>query len=512
LAGIVLVNPPLVKGSGLSFYYQFEHIGLCSLAAFLRRARHGVRVIDSILFRLDVERTVDKIAAEKPFLAGFTVYRNSLPKALEIIGRLRERGIDTHVTFGGHYATFGYNEILRQPGVDSVIRGEGEYPLLDLVRALQSGEDWSTIANLASKQNGKIIANPQRPLVEDLDTLPRPARDNFTGLLRLHPNAGLPVSSSRGCYNRCAFCTISSFYSMAPGKKWRSRSPADVVDEIEAAAKKWNFRYIHFHDDCFIGPGKQGKERAYEIARELLRRKIRKPFVVLTRPDTVDKELFHFLKRAGLMRVELGVESAVQRCLDDFCKGATIKDNERAIEICRKLKIECLIFFIMFDPYMSLEEVQANHAFISRIGYESFATPYIDIEAHVGTPIRARLDRERQTRAGGSYRIADARVEFLRGIVSEASNEISLFVGEIYDKTALVRGGRQIYEVFATLGQVFIKEVFEQTLRFVEDGDFREKGCRAAYRRSVKSMIRRFRTDFDYARQFQMDSSRKKDL
>jgi len=406
---VLLVNPPLKLDN------PTEHLGLAYLAAMLRRkGNYEVEIIDAPLKGLSFSQTVEEIAKRQFKVLGISVpYQEWALGPLKMAGILRSRGLKAHITVGGFFPSFAYENLLKGfPSIDSIVRGEGEETFLELVTALIQGGDWKGVDGIAYRDGDEVVCNPTRPLIRDLDSLPFPERDTLPLALRSSGYASL--LSGRGCYARCAFCSVVSFYGLSAGPRYRARSPKNVTDEIEQLQKGFGVSKLFFHDANFIGPGQAGKDRARRFAQEVLSRGLRINFSIQCRADDVEADLFSHLKEAGLRRVFIGIESGVQEVLDRFEKGVTVAQNLEALETLKRLGLNMAIGFIMFDPDTKLEDLVENVNFLKRAGVLGDKQATIDmlnrLQIFAGTPIEEALLRKvklRGTYLHYEYDIAD---------------------------------------------------------------------------------------------------------
>jgi anaerobic magnesium-protoporphyrin IX monomethyl ester cyclase len=378
-------------GDGQEFV-QREHLGLCYLSAFLLKAGTSVRIIDSRFMECDEARLLADIREEQPVLVGFSLFLTNVALVLKVIRNLRTSGWAGHITLGGHHATFNYRAILRDNAdVTSIVLGEAEEALSELVGKLKTGCSWHDVANVAYRGAGDdVFENACRPLVPNLDTLPFPDRQTYSHAIRASGVAAM--TSSRGCYGQCSFCSIRAFYRMSPGKRWRMRSPENVVDEMEALVAEYGVQSITFLDDNFIGPGRPGRARAQAIAAELLKRRIAVNWSIACRPNDVDSETLRLLMRAGLRRVDLGVESWSSRQLSLYNKGITLEQNERAVETVRGLGLEYRLYLIPIDPYVSADELLESIRRMRQEGTAHVPGPFFNrLSVLAGTDVVQRL-------------------------------------------------------------------------------------------------------------------------
>jgi len=397
---VLLINPPL-KLEGPT-----EHLGLAYLAAVLRkRGNYEVEIIDAPLSGLSLSQIIEEIARREFKVLGISVpYQEWALGPLKMAGMLRSRGLKAHITVGGFFPSFAYENLLKEfPGIDSVVRGEGEETFLELVTALIQGDDWRGVDGIAYRDGDEVVCNPPRPLIKDLDSLPFAERDTLPLALRRSGYASL--LSGRGCYARCTFCSVVSFYGLSAGPRYRARSPENVADEVEGLQREFGVSKFFFHDANFIGPGRAGKDRARRFAEEVLSRGLQINFSIQCRADDVEEDLFSYLKEAGLRRVFIGIESGVQEVLDRFKKGVTVAQNLEALEILKRLGLNMAIGFIMFDPDTKLEDLVENVNFLKRAGVFGNERATIDmlnrLQIFAGTPVEEALLREGRLR--GTY-------------------------------------------------------------------------------------------------------------
>lgn len=310
---------------------------------------------------------------------------------------LRSNGYLKTIVIGGHCATILYEKLLTEiPEIDYLLMGEAEESIIKLVDTLHNHDDYHQVPGLAYRtENGNINVSSRTCSVTDLDALPFPLRELEETRLLNPKITGIPIYSSRGCYGSCTFCSLKSFHRISSTKIWRARSPVNVVEEMEFLFRCYGVALFKIIDDNFIGPGKLGKRRAIGIAEEIIKRQLPINFIFGCRANDVSREEFALLKRAGLQKVALGLESGVQRALDFFNKRTSVSQNEEAIRILRSLQIDCSeIGFIMFDPFVTIEELHENMEFIRRTRIYRYPNPYLTtrrLGILPGTPIEEML-------------------------------------------------------------------------------------------------------------------------
>ncbi len=395
---------------------ELENLGTRYLAAVLRQ--HGYSVeLAPFSTAGDMGTVVRWAQRARPRLLGLSIiFQYRAPEFLALAGELRRVLPETHITAGGHFPTFTASELLRDySALDSVVRGEGELTLLELVQKLDSPEAWPTILGLSFRCDGRVVENPPRPLIANLDRLPFPARDTPP---QHHLGIGFsPIVGSRGCYRDCAFCSIRSFYRASRGKVQRFRSVANLVDEMEMLYHTFGVCFFIFNDDEWFPAGKARLVRAAALDSELKRRGLDVIMSIKCRADDVTEDLFRRLLDMGVVRAYVGVESGSDHSLRTLNKRTTVAQNRQALEVLHKVGMLADFGLIFFDPESTAEDIRANLDFFHDMAGEGQAPlSFGRMEVYAGTPILDRL--QSQGRLTGNYlawnyTIPDPRVEML---------------------------------------------------------------------------------------------------
>jgi radical SAM superfamily enzyme YgiQ (UPF0313 family) len=395
---------------------ELENLATRYLAAVLRP--HGFSVeLAAFSTAAETDAVVQQAMAARPRLIGLSViFQYRAPEFLALASRLREALPGVHITTGGHFPTFAAAELLQHaPALDSVVRGEGEYTLLELVEKLESPESWDGILGLSFRSDGRVVDNPTRPLIPDLDTLPFPVRDTPP---QHHLGIGFsPIVGSRGCYRDCAFCSIRSFYGASHGALQRFRSVPNLVDEMEMLYQAYGVRFFVFNDDEWFPPGEARRTRVAALERELWQRRLDVILSIKCRVDDVEEGLFQRLQDMGVVRAYVGVESGSEHSLRTLNKRTTVAQNRHALEVLHRVGMLADFGLIFFDPDSTVEDVRANLDFFYEMAGQGQAPlSFGRMEVYAGTPILDRLRREGRLSGNylaWTYAISDPRVEML---------------------------------------------------------------------------------------------------
>jgi anaerobic magnesium-protoporphyrin IX monomethyl ester cyclase len=395
---------------------ELENLGTRSLAAVLRQ--HGYSVeLAAFSSADDMPGVLHRAQLARPRLVGLSViFQYRAPEFLALAAELRRMLPEAHITMGGHFPTFVARELLRDfPALDSVVRGEGEFTLLELMGKLDAPETWGAIPGLSFRRAGEVLDNPPRSLIADLAALPFPVRDTPP---QHHLGVGYsPILGSRGCYRDCAFCSIRSFYGASRGKVQRFRAVPDLVDEMELLYHRFGVRFFVFNDDEWFPPGRARYARVAALETELNRRGLDVIMSIKCRADDVEADLFRRLLDMGVVRAYVGVESGSDHSLQTLNKHTTAAQNRRALEVLHQVGMLADFGLIIFDPDSTVDDIRANLDFLRDMGGHGQAPlSFGRMEVYAGTPILARL--QRQGRLTGSYlawnyTIPDPRVEML---------------------------------------------------------------------------------------------------
>ncbi|WP_321421405.1 B12-binding domain-containing radical SAM protein [uncultured Methanobacterium sp.] len=385
---VMLINPydeNAVK-NGLGFITP--PLNLMYLASSLENASFSVKIVDDDLLQMGYEKISQLAAKLNPQIIAITATTSTIKTALKYVKLIKKLLPNSLYVIGGPHPTFMPREVLNESVLDVVVLGEGEETLVDLTRKYidKNSRDFGDIRGIAYQDlyQRNIKFTQPRPLIEDLDSLPLPAR-------HLIPFESYGISkdqsggmiTSRGCVFACGYCSSS----LIMGKKFRSRSPENVVDEIEELLNKYKIRDIAFMDDTFM----LNKRRANDIAQEIEDRNLDVSFVASSRVDMVDYNLLKKLKRSGMSTLYYGVESGSQRILNLMKKGITLKQAEDAVCSAKDAGLNVLTSFILGYPGETADDINKTINFSIKLNpdYSQFSilTPF------PGTPIYHELNK-----------------------------------------------------------------------------------------------------------------------
>jgi radical SAM superfamily enzyme YgiQ (UPF0313 family) len=420
-------NPIVLVG-----FQSQGNLGIGYLASTLRKNGYTVEVID---FQLEPELILQRIRALDPILVGFSlIFQFYITDFGTLIDYLRDEGVDCHFTMGGHFPSLSYEKTLELvPELDSVVRFEGELTLLELVDTLNLGKDWREIKGIAYRQDSKIISNELRPLIENLDLLPRPER-NYKPMSVLGMDI-MPLIASRGCSRTCSFCSIHTFYRAVPGKIVRLRKTTTVVEEMKDLYEKRNAKIFLFQDDDFPIVGPVWRRWTLDLVEELYRQDLVGKVIwkINCRADVVETELFETLRDAGLYLVYMGLESGSEEGLKVLNKRLGVEQNIKAVKILKDIGLMFQYGFMLFDPSTTFNSVRENIEFLRQIvGDGSAAATFCRMLPYDGTAIKDELHRAGRLRGdvvNPDYDFLDSRLDAFFQEVNETLNLVGWIHG-----------------------------------------------------------------------------------
>ncbi len=362
--------------------YGVENAGVRYIASALRERGHRCSLI---FFKEWVNNAVEPptpteedllaglLQELRPNLVGLSFGSSYFKIAKRLIARIR-RATDAPIALGGIHATVEPERCIE--AADYVCVGEGELAAVELADRLAEGRDASTIQNLWTRRGDRVIANPLRPLVQDLDALPFPSYGHADSYAIEHDRLrqtdplvsarDYRVYTSRGCLFRCAYCYNSTMRKLyrGKGKYYRLRSPGSVLEELRAMREvNPAVRKIIFDDDVFVAD----REWLDEFLPRY-RSEIGLPFECMLHPNMLDEAYLTRLKEAGLRHLQIGVEAASKKEGEDLYDRPL--GQEKILEFGRlnkRLKIDVVYDVIIDNPLAAEEDLRALLEFVLQI-------------------------------------------------------------------------------------------------------------------------------------------------
>ncbi len=409
----MLVYPPVVNSRSTNNICGVP-MGISYLGAYLRREGYEVKLLDAavegyfheevispwlIRFGLPYEDIADRIVDYKPDVLGVScIFSGQMPGVRRIAHDAKKNlGDDIFTITGGSHPTFMARQVLEEEALDFVVRGEGEQVLTNLLAAIRESRSLSDIRGIAFRNGEKIIVNPKENRIEDLDSLPWPARDllpmekyfkiniPMQSVSKRTPNTN--ITTSRGCPYRCTFCTSSRHWG-----RFATRSPEDVLDEIDYLIKTYGIKELKFEDDNLTFDTDRAKaifqgivDRGYDLAWNT-------PNGIAIR--TLTEDMLKLMKRSGCFEVTLAVESGDPEVLRNVIKKPLdLAETELVARWCTKLGIETTGYFIIGFPGETREQIFRTFRYARRLKLDK--AYFFIYNPLVGTPLREKCIRDK---------------------------------------------------------------------------------------------------------------------
>lgn len=337
-------------------------LGLLYLASYLWEkfaGRIDLDIIDLGLFSRPQEILRERVQSFKPDLVGISSFTFEARVMHQVAEKVKELQPGCPVVVGGPHPTVFHQEILKDPNIDFAVVGEGEETLARLVDRLFGNGGSGPLPGVAYREDGQPVFPGPAPYISDLDALPFPAWDFLDFEAYLHyPDVNhsigkgryMPLFTSRACPYQCVFC--HSIF----GKKFRKRSPENVVQEMEVLRSRYGVQEFQFFDDCF----NIDRDRARAIGEGISSRLpgVRLSFPCGLRGDILDRETLQILRRAGAYSIALAVETASPRLQVLTRKNLDLEKVREAIDQAVSLGYYVHGFFMIGFPTETLEEIQ----------------------------------------------------------------------------------------------------------------------------------------------------------
>ncbi len=363
---IALIAPP----------YPLEEVpspplGLTYIAAVCEAAGAQVTILDYIVRGYSETKLKQELKAFDPDIVGTNSVTMNFKRAAGILRTVKQTFPQIITLMGGPHVSFdAENTLSLFPGIDIIVKGEGEATVTELLAVIHTPEKWHTIPGIVFKDHGQIITTAHRPFIQDLDALPLPARHLLP--MSRYQALGYPVSiiTSRGCPNHCIFCLGRRMV----GQKVRFRSAGHIADEIEEIISL-GISVINIADDLFTA----SKRRVTQLCNELVKRKLNVSWSAFSRVNTIDTQTLKLMKSAGCHSVSFGIESGNPEMLKRVKKGITIAQAKKAAIACQEAGIRGHASFMVGLPGETQDTLKDSLELQKELGIESafhFLSPF----------------------------------------------------------------------------------------------------------------------------------------
>jgi len=381
---VLLVNPPkhhqVWAGIPDIFntpdIYLFPPLGIMSLSGYLKKyTDHQIFLMDCVAEDARPPAVAERAKEIGADVVGILTLTHNLADVAMILKEIKRTSPEIHTVIGGPHTYVYPRQAAAMEGVDTVVRGDGEETFTEWLSALSGEIDPSSVKGVLFKKNGEIIETPHREFISDLDSLPFPDRKSllhhhyYTPAMR--QSRGTTLITSRGCPHHCVFCSTH--------KNYRTRSPKNVVDEIEDCVENLGIKEILFIDDTF----NSSPERVMRICEEITRRGIKFEWGFKAACNTVNAEMLEAARETGCTKIHYGVETATEEGLKYLGKKAGLEDTFRTFRLTKKAGIRAIAYMMVGCPFeKTVEDVLKIKDFIRKLDPDyvvhSLFSPYPD--------------------------------------------------------------------------------------------------------------------------------------
>lgn len=351
---VLLINPSSGDSKGMNEATIYPPLGLAYLASYLREKStintYDIKIIDANVMNLPNKKIVRIVRKFNPDIVG--IHTNVIlgKNGAELSRMIKTNFPEILICLGGALTSSNPKETLDMSHADIAIVGEGEITFLEICE----GKDLNKINGIVYYKDNKVVFNKPRNLTENLDNLPHPAF-NLLPSFKIYPSRArkkpvAPIMTSRGCPFQCTFCNTKIF-----GKMYRPHSPEYVIEEIDILVNKFGARQLDILDDNFT----LNIERAEKILDLIIERR----YNILinlqngVRADRLTENLVRKMKKAGVFKTAIGIESGNNEVLKSIKKSLNLNDVVRAITLFKKYKIITMGYFMIGFPNDTKETI-----------------------------------------------------------------------------------------------------------------------------------------------------------
>jgi anaerobic magnesium-protoporphyrin IX monomethyl ester cyclase len=387
---ILLIKPPMPLLDDFNGMAKISFpIGLGYVSSMLKKNGHDSRIIDISLenwkkindrgdgikyvglSQNDITKLIKK---EDPDVVGVSILTLEAVNALQIIDTIKKAKKNVLIIAGGPHLSVRPEQVISNPNVDILVIGEGEYTIVELMKEYEKNiPDFSHIAGIWFRKDGKIIKTPPREPIQDLNDLPFPDRSTMNKYVKAasyfqttrdFSGNSANMITSRGCPFNCVFCSVR----LSMGRQYRPRSPENVVNEIAILINKHNINYLYFEDDNLTFD----KERMGKICDLIIEKGLNKNLSWSTpngvRADRLDRELLIKMKKSGCKKICIAPESGCQEVVTNIIRKAIKLEVIIDIaKICKEVGILCESFFVIGFPGETLEQMDETVQFANML-------------------------------------------------------------------------------------------------------------------------------------------------
>ncbi len=342
----------------------YPPIGLMHLAAVLRN-EYNLIIKDYSGEELDLEKIKKEIEKSNPFIVGIRVLTGPpIPRALEITKIAKKLG--KIIVWGGPHPTILPEQTLKNPNIDSVVIGEGEYTFQELIKYYEGKK--GKLEGVGIKKGGKIKIYPASKHYVDLNKLPMPAWDLVENINKYFPdekNNAIPISTTRGCAFKCGFCHNSNKNVKEYLGCYRIAEPQRAIDEYKFVQRliKNKIGILDVGEDLHL----VSKEYTRKFCETLKKSGLKLKWYTAARYQMLNNEIINMIADSGCIRILLGIESGSTRIQKMNNKIIELDKSREIAKLLKKRGIFVTNAYIIGHPTETEEELSLTLDFIKKI-------------------------------------------------------------------------------------------------------------------------------------------------
>ncbi|MDD4939908.1 MAG: radical SAM protein [Candidatus Omnitrophica bacterium] len=391
---VLILNPPslssgnVVRDAIYGCWCKGKRIGgaktppypLLLLATVIKDQGHDAEVIDASAQHITVEGAVARTKAFDAVVINSSVM--TFAEDAKVLRILKDSNEKLRTVVSGAAPTFMPEFCLKDPGVDIIVRREPEFIIRDLINSLGSGDPrWHDLLGIGYKKDSSPVINAQYPFIENLDDLPfvdwsllPRGADYFNPVIKRYPY--VTDLTTRGCPGQCIFCMSPPFY----GFKVRGRSAENVLEGFRRFIRQ-GYREVYLRDEMFTSL----KNRNRQIFETMIKEKMGLSWLCSVKIGSINREDMRLMKRAGCHTIKFGVETGVQKILDNIRKGITLEQVRDAFKWAKQLGINTHAHVMVGHPGENKNTIKETIRFLKEI--DPTTVTFGILTPYPGTPL-----------------------------------------------------------------------------------------------------------------------------
>ena len=386
MSDVLLIEAPVKDPNVSRQHWSSPPLDLAYMASVLMKEGYQVAAVDLNISGFNPVRVKRIIKSEKPKILGISAETEPYLNALRIARIAKEVNSDIYIVILGPHASARYEDAVKEPDIDFVIRGIGHFTMLELANYLIRNEgEPAAIRGIVYEEDGGLVITPERSPSENVDKIPYPARELFP--LELYPYPGTVRTAWGGCPAGCTFCDTRIYR----GTGHVPRDPEEVVKEIDYILKSFPLvDVIKFVDDSFA----VNRDNLFRLTHLL--KNLNAPrqwdWTCTTRVNLVDREMLEAVYESGCSSVLIGAESGSQRILDSIGKEITPDQVRNVVKMARDIGLRINVTFMYPFPEDTRETIGQTKEFMIELKNMGANLIMAHTTPYPGTPLYENTD------------------------------------------------------------------------------------------------------------------------